>query len=106
MDGHEAGKKCTERFVTEAVRKLGKEGSVDAFLWQPEERGGSSRPDDTTVQLRMYKENSWRQVGFAGSDIDGSVDNPEVLKKYEGEIAQALAEFPAGPGPAARWGGS
>ena len=43
--------------------------------------------------LRMYKGNNWRSIGFAGSDIDGSVDDPEMLKKYESEAVQSLAEL-------------
>jgi hypothetical protein len=41
----------------------------------------------------MYKGNSWRLIGFAASDIDRSVNNPEVLKKYESEVVQSLAEL-------------
>ena len=69
---------------------------MDAFLWWPEilpEPGGVGWPNDTTVPLRMYKGNSWRSIAFAASDIDRSVDNPEVLKKYESEVVQSLAEL-------------
>jgi len=96
MDKHEAGKQKAKQFVTEIVRSMKRDGVVDAFLWWPEslpEPGGVSRANDTTVPLRMYKGNSWRSIGFTGSDIDGSVDDPEVLKKYESEVVQSLAEL-------------
>jgi hypothetical protein len=96
MDTHEAGKQKTEQFVARVARSLKLEGCVDRFLWWPEvlpEPGGTGRPGDTTVPLRLYKGNSWRSIGFAGSDIDGSVDDPAVLGKYEGEVAQSLAEL-------------
>ena len=93
MEKHEAGKQKAEQFVTKVMRTMKQDGVVDAFLWWPEilpEPGGSN---DTTVPLRMYKGSSWRSIGFAGSDIDGSVDDPEVLKKYESEVVQSLAEL-------------
>ncbi|MGA2614562.1 MAG: hypothetical protein ABSG38_14080 [Spirochaetia bacterium] len=93
MDTHEAGKQRAEQFVTEIVRSLKQDGLVDAFLWWPEVLPEPGGPGDTTVPLRIYKGNSWRLIGFAGSDIDGSVDNPAVLKKYEDEVAQSLAEL-------------
>jgi hypothetical protein len=96
MDKREAGKQRTEQFVTELVRNLKLEGSVGAYLWWPSgpsKPGDPERPDDTTVPFRIYKGNNWRAIEFAASDVDASVDDPEVLRKYEGEIAQSLAEL-------------
>lgn len=96
MDKHEAGKQNAEQFVTKIMQSMKQDGVVDAFLSWPEilhEPGGAGGPNDTTVPLRMYKGNSWRSIAFAGSDIDGSVDDPETLKKYESEVVQSLAEM-------------
>ncbi len=96
MDKHEAGKQKTEEFVTKVMQNIQQDGVVDALIWWPEilsEPGRADRPNDTTVPLRMYKGNSWRSIGFAASDIDRSVDDPEVLKKYESEVVQSLAEL-------------
>jgi hypothetical protein len=96
MDKHEAGKRNAEQFVTKITQSTKQDGVVDAFLWWleiPHEPYGAGGPNDTTVPLRMYKGNSWRSIAFAGSDIDGSMDDPEMLKKYESEIVQSLAEI-------------
>jgi hypothetical protein len=92
MDRHEAGKQKTEEFVTKVMQSVKQDAVVDALIWWPEILP-EGRPNDTTVPLRMYKGNSWRSIGFAASDIDRSVDDPEVLKKYESEVVQSLAEI-------------
>lgn len=96
MDKHEAGKQKAVEFVTDVARSLKKEGSVDTLLWWPEvqpEPDSEGSPGDTTVPLRIYQGSSWRSIGFARSDIDGSVDDPRILTKYEGEIARSLSEL-------------
>ena len=96
MDGHEAGKQIAEQFVRGVVKSLTPDGHVDAFLWwlaSPPTPGGAAGMGAAPLALRMYRGNSWRSVEFAASDIDGSVEKPDVLKKYEGEIAQSLLEL-------------
>ena len=96
MDKREAGMHRAEELVTKVARSMNLEGVAYVFLWWPEilaEPSGAGRPNDTTMPLRVYKGNSWRSIGFAGSDIDGSVDNPESLNKYESEVVQCLSEL-------------
>jgi hypothetical protein len=96
MDTREAGKQNAEDFVTKVVQRLKQDGSVDSFLWWPEispEPGGPGAPGDTVVPLRVFKGRSWKSIAFAGSDIDGSVDNPRVLDKYEREVEQCVTEL-------------
>lgn len=96
MNRREAGKQRAEQFVTELARGLKREGSVGSLPWWSTgapELNGVDKPGDMTVHLRICKGKSWRSIGFAGSDIDGCVDDSQVLKKYEGEIAEILAEL-------------
>ena len=65
MDEHEEGKQKAVQFVTDVMRSIKKEGSVDAFLWWPEalpEAGKEGQPGDTTLPLRIYKGHSWRSI--------------------------------------------
>jgi hypothetical protein len=96
MDKREAGKKSVEEFVTKVARGMKQETTPYEFLWWPEipaEAAGEGMPNDMTIPLRVYKGNSWRSIDFAGSDIDGSADNPDLLNKYENEVAQCLGEL-------------
>jgi hypothetical protein len=103
MDVHDAGKKKVEQFAWDIVKSLKLDGQVDAFLWwlasppEPagaiEATGAADGTGDPPVVMRMYKGNSWRSVEFAASDIDGSTEKPELLKKYEGEITESLLEL-------------
>ncbi len=88
MDKREAGRQKAEHLVAEVARGLKQAGPVGTLLWwTPDE------PDDAKASLRIYRGNSWRAIEFAQSDVDQSADDPAVLKKYEGEIAQALTEL-------------
>jgi hypothetical protein len=96
MDKREAGKQKAEEFVARLAQSLNLDAAAYRLLWWPEipgEPAGAGRPNDTTMPLRVYKGNSWRSIGLAGSDVDGSVDDPELLKKYESEVAQCLTEL-------------
>jgi hypothetical protein len=96
MDGHEAGRQNAEQFVMNVAKGLKQEGQVSALLWWTEtgqEPGGAARAGDAPLALRIYKGNSWRAVEFAVSDIDGSMEKPELLTKYEAEITQSLMEL-------------
>ena len=96
MDKREAGMRRAEEFVTKLAQNM-KQGSVAyEFRWWPEipaGPAGAGGPNDTTMPLRVYKGNSWRSIGFAGSDIDASENDPDVFKKYESEVAQSLLEL-------------
>lgn len=94
MDKREAGMRRAEEFVTNVARGLN-QGTVE-FLWWPEipaEPSGAGGPKGAALPLRLYKGNSWRSIAFAGSDIDGSGDDPDVFKRYESEVAQNLREL-------------
>lgn len=97
MDRREAGMQRAEDLVTKVARSMKLDGMAYEFLWWPEilagPAAGAGRPNDTTMPLRVCKGNSWRSIGFAGSDIDGSVDNPELLNRYESEVVQCLGEL-------------
>jgi hypothetical protein len=96
MNKREAGMHRAEELVTKVARSMKLEGVAYEFLCWPEipaEPVGAGRPNEATLPLRVYKGNSWRSIGFAGSDIDGSVDNPELLNKYESEVVQCLSEL-------------
>jgi hypothetical protein len=100
MDGHEAGKKKAEQFAREILKNLKLDGRVEAFLWWVASPAGAAGvsveadvPGDPPVVMRMYRGNSWRSVEFAASDLDGSTEKPELLKKYEGEISEGLLEL-------------
>jgi len=88
MDRREAGKQRTEQFVAAFVHGLKQDGAAPSLLWWP-----TDTPDDTTVLLRIYQGTSWRAIGFAASDVDGSVADPSVLKKYERELAEVMGEL-------------
>ncbi len=95
MDKREAGKRNAEEFVTRVARTMKQEAAYE-FLWWPEIQtgpAGAGMMNDTTLPLRVYRANSWRSIGFAGSDLDRSVDDSEALNKYEGEVAQCLNEL-------------
>ena len=96
MDKSEAGKRNVEEYVTKVARGVKPETALYELVWWPEiraEAGAGGIPNDTTIPLRVYRGNSWRSIEFAGSDIDGSVGNPELLNKYQGEVAQCLMEL-------------
>ena len=95
MNKREAGKQRAEQFVTEVAQRV-KPEAVSSLLWwpaDPPKSGVASGADDPMVRLRIYSGRSWRSIGFAGSDLDGSVEDPAALKKYESEIAESLAEL-------------
>ena len=91
----EAGKKRVEQYILEVARGVNQENALGTVLWWPAD---SSKPNGGGAPgvelLRIYnKGSSWRSMEVARADIDGCVDAPEVLKKYEGEIAQILADI-------------
>jgi hypothetical protein len=94
MDKREGGMRRAEELVTNAARSMKMEGVE--FLWWPEipaEPPGAGQPQEAILPLRVYKGNSWRSIEFAGPDIDGCVEDPDLLKKYESEVAQDLLEL-------------
>jgi hypothetical protein len=96
MDKREAGKQKAEEFVTKVANGMTPNAAVDTFLWWPEilpQPGGTGETNETTMPLRVFKGSSWKSISFAGSDLDASVDRPEVLLKYESEVAQCLVEL-------------
>jgi hypothetical protein len=42
--------------------------------------------------MRIYRGNHWRSIEFDQSDIRNCVGSPDVLKKYEPELAEILTE--------------
>lgn len=78
------------------TRGMKQERTPYELLWWPEfpsRAAGAGIAGDTTTPLRVYKGSSWRAIEFAGSDIDSSVDNPELLTRYESDVAQCLREL-------------
>jgi hypothetical protein len=96
MDRREAGKQKAEQFVRDLVKGLAQDGLVSALLWWsggPAAPGGAGSPGEAAVVLRMYRGNSWRAIEFAASDIDGSIEKPELLQKYASDVTQNLTEL-------------
>ena len=96
MDKREAGKNNVGELVAKLARSMKLDAAVYRLLWWPKilpEPGGADKVNDTTMPLRVYKGNHWSWLEFAGSDVDGSVDDPELLNKYESEVARCLTEL-------------
>ena len=88
MDELEEGKSRAEEFIRELAKASNHEDAVGSLLWWGE---GSSA--NAVMALRIYKGNRWGLVELARSDVESCVRAPEVLKKYEGDIARILADM-------------
>jgi hypothetical protein len=87
----EAGKRATEQFVADVWRAQKPLDVVGSLLWWPSTPAPSGSPDEEILPLRIYKGTSWGLIEFSSTDVDGSVDAPDMLKKYTGEVELIIA---------------
>jgi len=96
MDAIEEGKERVEQLITRIAQGMKPASAVSSFVWwsngSPEQNAEGAH-DDAQLPLRIYRGNSWRSMEFRRSDVEGCAASPEMLTKYEGEIAQILAEL-------------
>jgi len=96
MGRTDTGKEKVEQLIMGIAQGMAPATAVSSLVWwlpaglEPAAEKASTLPN---VQLRIYRGNSWRAMEFLRSDIDDCGAAPEVLKKYEGEISQILAEL-------------
>ena len=96
MEALEAGKRRTEQFILDVAKAMKPEISVDSLLWWgagSPDSAGAGETKGATVPLRIFKGKCWRSIVFGRSDVEGCVQAADLLKKYEGEIAQVLADL-------------
>ena len=91
----ETGKNRVERYILEVARGMNREDSVGTVLWWPTPsdsvHGGGVSGGEI---LRIYnKGTGWRSMEIARPDLDGCLDHPELLTKYESEVSQILVEL-------------
>jgi hypothetical protein len=96
MSRIDTGKERVEQLIMGLAEEIRPASPVSSLVWwsngRPETIGASPH-DLPNVALRIYRGNSWRSMEFLRSDIDDCGAAPDVLKKYEGEISQILAEL-------------
>ena len=96
MSRIDTGKERVEQLIMGLAEGIKPASPVSSLVWwsnvRPETIGASPH-DLPNVALRIYRGNSWRSIEFLRSDIDDCGAAPDVLKKYEGEISQILAEL-------------
>ncbi|MGA2639576.1 MAG: hypothetical protein ABSG21_01585 [Spirochaetia bacterium] len=96
MSRTDTGKEKVEQLIMSLARGMTPPSRVSSLVWwstATPEAVGDGPHNLPNVPLRIYSGNSWRSMEFLRSDIDDCGAAPEVLKKYEGEISQILAEL-------------
>jgi hypothetical protein len=100
--GDAAAREQVEKFILQLANERNLASNVDSFVWwEPEipeaAPGAGTRTGtgtgETPVSLRIYRGNRWRQIAFAGPDLDACVRSPDVLRKYEGDIVEILSDI-------------
>jgi hypothetical protein len=86
-----AAREHVENFILQLAKDRNLAQGAYSFVWWERERAG---PDPGTggapISLRVYCGNRWRQIAFAGPDLDACIRSPEVLQKYEEDIVEIL----------------
>jgi len=95
-----AAREQVEKFILQLANDRSLAASVDSFVWwEPEAPvpgaglGPGAGTGGSPISLRIYSGSRWRQIAFAGPDLDACVRSPEVLKKYEEEIVEILSNI-------------
>lgn len=88
------GKERIERFIAQLASDMKRESAAGSFVWWTPATVESSAAGGVAamVPMRIYRGNHWRSIEFDQSDIRNCVGSPDVLKKYETELAEILAE--------------
>jgi hypothetical protein len=96
MGRTDRGKEKVEELILDIAQRTRPANFVSSFVWwaikDPDTRAESTQIVPN-VHLRIYRGTHWRLMEFLRSDIDDCDAAPEVLKKYEEEITQLLAEL-------------
>ena len=91
----ETGKKRVEQYILEVARGLKRQDSLGTVLWWPTKSAGTNGGGVPGPEvLRIYnKGSSWRSMQVSRPDLDGCMDDPHLLEKYESEISEILVEI-------------
>ena len=94
-----AAREQVEKLVLQLANDRNLAQGTYSFVWWEREMPDGA-PDAGTssgtgtggnpISLRIYSGNRWRQIAFAGPDLDACVSSPEVLRKYEDDIVEIL----------------
>jgi hypothetical protein len=90
----EDGKDRVERFILQLASDMKRESAAKSFVWWTPATVESTATGGAIamIPMRIYQGNHWRSIDFDQADIRSCVGAPEVLKKYEPELAEILAE--------------
>lgn len=91
-----AAREQVEKLILQLANARNLAQGAYSFVWwerempEPDPVAGTGGPP---IPLRIYCGNRWRQIEFAGPDLDACVRSPEVLKKYEEDIVEILSNI-------------
>ena len=91
-----AAREQVEKLVLQLANDRNLAQGTYSFVWWERERAEpdlGAGPGGSLIPLRIYCGNRWRQIAFAGPDLDACVRSPEVLKKYEEDIVEILSDI-------------
>jgi hypothetical protein len=90
----EEGKERIERFIAQLASDMKRESAAGSFVWWTPATVESNGAGGAVamIPMRIYRGSHWRAIEFDQADVRSCVASPEVLNKYQPELAEILSE--------------